>query len=258
LALGELGRRPVANAPQVRRPSEDLRMRDVWLYARQKEDTHGVAAALVEFGYRPRYVAEVGRMVPFGDGADRRPPELAIVVTASGDPIPLGLLRQLSSSSEFNELPVLVALDPEHLRSTPEVALSHEFLVKPFSAEELRLRITQATRKRLAVDAEVIRVGSIELNLATYSVVVDRCPVRMRYMEYELLKFLITHPNRAFSRQALLSGVWGYDYYGGARTVDVHIRRLRLKLGEHAARIRTVRSVGYLFDPTEDLCVAAV
>jgi DNA-binding response OmpR family regulator len=68
-------------------------------------------------------------------------------------------------------------------------------------------------------------------------------------MEYELLKFLVTHPNRVFSREALLSRVWGYDYYGGARTVDVHIRRVRAKLGqEHAARIKTVRSVGYLFE----------
>jgi two-component system alkaline phosphatase synthesis response regulator PhoP len=68
-------------------------------------------------------------------------------------------------------------------------------------------------------------------------------------MEYELLKFLVTHPNRVFPREALLSRVWGYDYYGGARTVDVHIRRLRAKLGqEHAARIKTIRNVGYLFE----------
>ena len=68
-------------------------------------------------------------------------------------------------------------------------------------------------------------------------------------MEYELLKFLATHPNRVFSREALLSRVWGYDYYGGARTVDVHVRRLRAKLGaEHAQRIKTVRSVGYRFE----------
>jgi DNA-binding response OmpR family regulator len=68
-------------------------------------------------------------------------------------------------------------------------------------------------------------------------------------MEYELLKFLVTHPNHVFSREALVSRVWGYDYYGGARTVDMHVRRLRAKLGhEHASRIKTVRSVGYLFD----------
>ena len=68
-------------------------------------------------------------------------------------------------------------------------------------------------------------------------------------MEYELLRFLMSHPNRVFSREALLQRVWGYDYFGGARTVDVHIRRIRAKLGdEHADLVKTVRSVGYLFE----------
>jgi two-component system, OmpR family, alkaline phosphatase synthesis response regulator PhoP len=95
----------------------------------------------------------------------------------------------------------------------------------------------------------VVRVGSLELNLATYQVAIDGGPVDFTYMEYELLKFLLTHPGRVFSREALLSRVWGFDYYGGARTVDVHVRRVRAKLGnEHAGRIKTVRSVGYRFD----------
>jgi DNA-binding response OmpR family regulator len=70
----------------------------------------------------------------------------------------------------------------------------------------------------------------------------------LTYMEYELLKFLATNPQRVFSRETLLNRVWGYEYYGGARTVDVHVRRLRAKLGEeHAYLIQTVRSVGYKF-----------
>jgi len=70
----------------------------------------------------------------------------------------------------------------------------------------------------------------------------------LTYMEYELLKFLASHPGKVFTREQLLSRVWGYEYYGGARTVDVHIRRLRAKLGEeHANLIQTVRSVGYRF-----------
>ena len=78
---------------------------------------------------------------------------------------------------------------------------------------------------------------------------VDGEPVGFTYTEYELLKFLMTHPRRVFSREALLARVWGYAHYGSGRTVDVHIRRLRAKVGaEHAARIRTVRNVGYLFD----------
>jgi DNA-binding response OmpR family regulator len=73
-------------------------------------------------------------------------------------------------------------------------------------------------------------------------------PLDLTYMEYELLKFFVTHPGKVFTREQLLSRVWGYEYYGGARTVDVHVRRLRAKLGEeHANLIQTVRSVGYRF-----------
>ena len=77
---------------------------------------------------------------------------------------------------------------------------------------------------------------------------VDGHPLDLTYMEYELLKFFVTHPGKVFTREQLLSRVWGYEYYGGARTVDVHVRRLRAKLGEeHANLIHTVRSVGYRF-----------
>ena len=73
-------------------------------------------------------------------------------------------------------------------------------------------------------------------------------PLDLTYMEYELLKFLVSRPGKVFTRETLLSRVWGYEYYGGARTVDVHVRRLRAKLGEeHANLIQTVRSVGYRF-----------
>ena len=86
------------------------------------------------------------------------------------------------------------------------------------------------------------------LNLETYQASVASKPLSLTFMEYELLKFLATHPGKVFTRETLLSRVWGYEYYGGARTVDVHVRRLRAKLGEeHANLISTVRSVGYRF-----------
>ena len=132
------------------------------------------------------------------------------------------------------------------------VAEGHELLVEPFTAEELQARIARARRAVNGIDHDdIVRVGSLEMNLATYQVAIDGRPVDFTYMEYELLKFLVTHPKRVFSREALLNRVWGYDYYGGARTVDVHVRRVRAKLGsEHAARIKTVRSVGYRWEGT--------
>jgi DNA-binding response OmpR family regulator len=94
----------------------------------------------------------------------------------------------------------------------------------------------------------VVEYGPLVLNLETYQAYIASHPLDLTYMEYELLKFLAQHPGKVFTREILLSRVWGYEYYGGARTVDVHIRRLRAKLSdEHAGLIQTVRSVGYRF-----------
>jgi len=95
---------------------------------------------------------------------------------------------------------------------------------------------------------DVIEYGPLALNLETYQAAVSGRVLDLTYMEYELLRFLAGHPGKVFTRETLLSRVWGYEYYGGARTVDVHVRRLRAKLGEeHAHLIQTVRSVGYRF-----------
>jgi DNA-binding response OmpR family regulator len=141
----------------------------------------------------------------------------------------------------------VLALAEHHLHSPPDASVSHELIVRPYTELELRTRIARARAAQQGVDAdELIRAGALVVNLATYQVTVGDQPMDFTYMEYELLKFLIMHPRRVFSREALLSSVWGYDYYGGARTVDVHIRRLRAKLGqEHGGRIKTVRGVGY-------------
>jgi DNA-binding response OmpR family regulator len=127
---------------------------------------------------------------------------------------------------------------------------AEELLEPPFTPAELEARIGRA-RRRLggSEEAQTVRAGSLVVDLVTYQVTVGGEPVDFAFKEYELLRFLVTHPGRVFSREALLNRVWGYDYYGGARTVDVHVRRLRAKLGaEHAGRIRTVRGVGYRFD----------
>ncbi|KXB63733.1 transcriptional regulatory protein [Olsenella sp. DNF00959] len=96
--------------------------------------------------------------------------------------------------------------------------------------------------------ADIVTVDNMAINLATYQVYIDEEPVDLTLMEYSLLSFLATHPSRAYSRETLLHRVWGFEYCGGTRTVDVHIRRVRSKVGPQvAAHIVTVRGVGYLF-----------
>ena len=98
-------------------------------------------------------------------------------------------------------------------------------------------------------DAHTVKRDDLVINMARYEVRVKGSVVELTLKEYELLKHLVTHEARVFTRSDLLDSIWGYDYYGGMRTVDVHIRRLRSKLGESGNAIATVRGVGYKFDP---------
>ena len=124
-----------------------------------------------------------------------------------------------------------------------------DFCLTPFHQRELEARLAHLVwGSGAALRPELIEYGPLVLNVETYQATVSARPLDLTYMEYELLKFLASSPGKVFTRETLLSRVWGYDYFGGARTVDVHVRRLRAKLGEeHAGLITTVRSVGYRF-----------
>ncbi len=114
----------------------------------------------------------------------------------------------------------------------------------------IRLAIARlaARRNDLDPDSHVIRRGEVVIDDATYTVRLGGNHLDLTFKEFELLKYLAQHPGRVFSRQQLLQEVWGYDYFGGTRTVDVHVRRLRAKLGpENETLIGTVRNVGYRF-----------
>ncbi|MHB1924395.1 MAG: winged helix-turn-helix transcriptional regulator [Acidimicrobiales bacterium] len=137
------------------------------------------------------------------------------------------------------------ALDQLELRDD----LFDDFVLAPLRADELEARLKHLFwRTGRGLRPELVEHGPLVLNLETYQASIGGRPLDLTYMEYELLRFLATHSGKVFTRETLLSRVWGYEYYGGARTVDVHVRRLRAKLGEeHANLISTVRSVGYRF-----------
>jgi DNA-binding response OmpR family regulator len=187
------------------------------------------------------------------EGADAKEPEdgwAGAIVCADTDPeAAFALCRTLRKRDlPFEPLLLLVAgtqLAELELRED----LFDDFCLTPFHPRELEARLTHLFwRTGRGTRPELVEYGPLVLNLETYQAAVGGRPLDLTYMEYELLKFLATHPGKVFTRETLLSRVWGYEYYGGARTVDVHIRRLRAKLGEeHANLISTVRSVGYRF-----------
>lgn len=124
-----------------------------------------------------------------------------------------------------------------------------DFSLLPCHPAELEARLRHLLTRTGGLSAgAIIEHGGLILNTETYQAAMEGRPLDLTHMEYELLRYLASSPGKVFTRETLLSQVWGYDYFGGARTVDVHVRRLRAKLGEeHAALIQTVRSVGYSF-----------
>jgi two-component system alkaline phosphatase synthesis response regulator PhoP len=123
-----------------------------------------------------------------------------------------------------------------------------DFVVAPVEEEELRRRVARTLWDRTgATDGSILRCGGLLIDLERYKVTVDGDVVDLTYKEYELLRFLASSPGKPFTREALLNQVWGYDYYGGSRTVDVHVRRIRSKIEHREPFIETVRNVGYRF-----------
>lgn len=115
----------------------------------------------------------------------------------------------------------------------------------------IRLAIAKA-EATAAAEPTRVQASGITIDEQSYSAKLHGKPLDLTYKEFQLLHFLATHPSRVFTREQLLSEVWGYDYFGGTRTVDVHVRRLRAKLGDHEQIIGTVRNVGYRFNVYDD------
>ena len=145
---------------------------------------------------------------------------------------------------------LFLMLDESRMKSVRlPVRVTSDFACSGASDDEVKLRCRRLLWPgEMTSDADFIHMGALTVNLATYQVKVNGEPIDLTFMEYALLSFLVTHPGRIYSREVLLSQVWGFDYYGGSRTVDVHVRRLRAKLGpEVAQHIETVRGAGYLW-----------
>ena len=118
---------------------------------------------------------------------------------------------------------------------------------------EVDARIRLALGRRAPEPASTkIQASGVTIDEASYAAKANGRPLDLTYKEFELLRFLASHPARVFTREQLLSEVWGYDYFGGTRTVDVHVRRLRAKLGDLESLIGTVRNVGYRFNVFDD------
>jgi DNA-binding response OmpR family regulator len=178
-----------------------------------------------------------------------RTPDVVVVDGSAVSDSLTELRRRIRSRRGPKEIATLVLVEEEDLERVDPSAGWGDFMLLPVRPAELGARLKRllwSTGKHDAPDT--VRVDSLVIDLRNYTVLVDGQPVELTYKEYQLLRFLATHPGRVFTRDDLLNQVWGYDYYGGTRTVDVHIRRIRAKLGSpYDALIQTVHNVGYRF-----------
>ena len=198
--------------------------------------SEGLAAALAFAGTELFYVDEL-------DAAGVA--DAAVLVVELSDE-PMRRLRHIEQVAEDVGLPIIVVLDSSSLPLVERAKGITDFILDPINPAELGVRLRRHLHSVAADEQWVFK--DLELNTLTYQASISGRPLDLTYMEYELLRFLVENQGRVWSREQLLSKVWGYDYYGGGRTVDVHIRRVRAKLGEERSSwITTVRSVGYRF-----------
>ncbi len=149
-------------------------------------------------------------------------------------------------TTRMSRFPTVVIVDRDHLERFPWSEVADELVFPGAPEAELRVRLAMLRRRSGAGDGTVVRLGPLAIDTETFRVTASGRPLDLTFKEFELLRFLAQHAGRVYTRPGLLREVWGYDFYGGTRTVDVHVRRLRAKLGpEHEHLIETVRGVGY-------------
>jgi DNA-binding response OmpR family regulator len=176
----------------------------------------------------------------------------AVIVDAAEHPAQAWSVLLILQQAE-PRIPVVAIVDRDQIERYPWHEVVDELVYPGAPPAEVGLRIAMLRRRAGVSDGSSIRLGPLAIDADSYRVTASGRPLDLTFKEFELLRFLASHPGRVFTRPALLREVWGYDFYGGTRTVDVHVRRLRAKLGpEHEQLIQTVRSVGYRAADAED------
>ena len=189
----------------------------------------------------------------FADGAafwqalQRTQPELVVLDVMLPEIDGIELLRRMKADAALREIPVIMATakGAEYDKIQGLDLGADDYLAKPFGVMELVSRVKAVLRRCRPQPVAVLRCGGLVVDEQEHTVTADGVRVVLTYKEYQLLRLFLSHPSTAFTRDQLMEQVWGMDFYGESRTVDMHIRTLRQKLGVYGEHIETVRSVGY-------------
>ena len=189
----------------------------------------------------------------FADGAafwaalGKARPELVVLDVMLPEIDGIQLLRRMKADAALREIPVIMATakGAEYDKIQGLDLGADDYLAKPFGVMELVSRVKAVLRRCRPQPVAVLRCGGLVVDEQEHTVTADGVRVVLTYKEYQLLRLFLSHPGTAFTRDQLMEQVWGMDFYGESRTVDMHIRTLRQKLGVYGEHIETVRSVGY-------------
>lgn len=201
---------------------------------------------MAKVGYSPSLVFTYEQAM---ESVSNQTPDL-ILLEVSQLPLASGEIRHfLTRIKEEQSMPILALLSREDLPYYDFTLGIEDFTLQPCSSAEVIARVKQVLWRSSRIEGEnIIKCSDLVIDLAKYKVSLSGRVVPLTYKEYELLKCLASNRGKAFNRDTLLNKVWGYDYYGGDRTVDVHIRRLRSKIEDRThSFVETVRGVGYRF-----------
>lgn len=208
------------------------------------EEMRPLAAALDEAGFVTSH-ASVDRVL---DESQASAPAV-ILFSLLGRPDTASIRNLLRSPQMPHGIASIAVVRSDQLAALDFSIGFDDFIVYPALTDEISARVRRVIWLKSGVESDnTLQAGELRIDLGNYKVFLSGKPIDLTYKEYELLRFLATNRDKVFTREALLNRVWGYDFYGGARTVDVHIRRLRSKIEERGQTfIETVRNVGYRF-----------
>jgi len=216
------------------------------LFVDAKEDLQPLARALERAGFRISSCALAEAKAALSSGPDID----AVLLDLTGEPSPAVAINEIQRSESLPKRTAALAIVLRQQADALDPSLPlDDFLLHSAPPEECVARVRRAVwRKSGAEGSQTLRRGELTIDQASYKAFVAGRVVELTFKEYELLRFLALNAGRVCTREHLLNQVWGYDFYGGARTVDVHIRRLRSKIEDAGHTfIETVRNVGYRF-----------
>ena len=224
---------------------EDESMARVLVVGNSERNLLSLAATVAGLSH---FVKSAWDDTSLADAVANGSPDLVIIDVRQGDSSMDAAKDLIAAYDQVAEAPRLAVVESTTAQGVGSKYID-DFILDPFDSSELSLRILRLLDRRQKLRAgNLVSCDGLIIDTESFEVTVDGRQLALTFKEFELLKFLAAHPGRVHTREALLNQVWGYEYFGGLRTVDVHVRRIRAKLGpRHEKMIQTVHGVGYKF-----------